>query len=426
MSSDEAIREVLIQNQEDFSDRPPSLRAEILLQNHDVVFGNNTPTWNYIKKHMLRAMKLHGDGLQHLESFSLQFGMEMLAEIEKHCGNAFDPSQIIRLTTGSIIMVLTYGYSTHADVNTFADIERVVSRLLQPQGLFLLLDIFPWLTFLLPQVRRIHNDVLKLGQDIEQTFRRFLTTRKQNINKQGYNVYIDHFLNLFENCDSGLLENKNVKLDEQHVIFAGADLLIAGISTTYVTLYTLLGILVNHPSIQDTAYHQISEIIGKRPPNIEDRQNLPFLEATLLEAHRYITLNPVLVPHYCALGSKIKGYKIPPGTLVLPNVWSLHHNPDYWESPWMFNPYRFLEDGKLVAPDHINRQRVMMFSAGKRKCPGEIFAKNRLFILLTLMLQKFKFLPAEGHPRPKHDPREYDVRLALIIKPYKLSAQLRK
>ncbi len=223
-----------------------------------------------------------------------------------------------------------------------------------------------------------------------------------------------------------MLENKNVKLDEQHVIQSGGNLLLAGIATTSVTLYSLLGILVNHPSIQDTAYHQINEVIGKRPPNIEDRQNLSFIEAILLEAHRYITIAPVLIPHYCISGSKIKGYKIPPGTLILPNIWNLHHNPDYWESPWMFNPYRFIEDGKLVAPDHINRQRVMIFSAGNRKCSGELFAKNRLFILLTLMLQKFKFLPSEGHPRPKHDPREYDIRLNLVIKPYILSAQLRK
>ena len=40
------------------------------------------------------------------------------------------------------------------------------------------------------------------------------------------------------------------------------------------------------------------------------------------------------------------------------------------------------------------------------------------------MLQKFHFLPAAGHPRPKHDPREYDVRVNIIIKPYHLTAKM--
>ncbi len=375
MSSDEAIREVLIHKQENFSDRPPSLRADMTLhQHHDVVFGNNTPKCQYIKKNMIRAMKLHGDGLKQLESMVLEFGMEMLAEMEKHCGDAFDPYKIIQLTVGSIIMALTYGYSTHADVNTFANLEFELIKILQPHGLHLLLDIFPWSRFLLPPIRHIHSKALKLGQDIEQTFRQFTNTRKDNINKHEYKVYIDHFLNLIQTQhDFGHVESENESLNEKHVIFAGVDLLCAGIGTTTVTLYSLLGILVNHPSIQDTAYNEISEVIGERPPNIEDRQNMPFVEAILLEAHRYITITPLLIPHYCTSGSKLKGYEIPPGTLILPNVWSLHHDPDYWDSPWMFNPYRFIEDGKLVPPDHINRQRSMGFSAGKRKCPGEIF-----------------------------------------------------
>ncbi len=425
MSSEEAVREALIHKTEEFSDRPPSLRGEILFQKHDVAFGNNHPIWNYIKKNMMQAMKLHGRGLQQLESMTLEFGTDMLAEMDRHCGEAFDPCEIIRSTIGSIIMALTYGYSTHADVIRFANLERMFIEMMQPQGLYLLLDTFPWLRFLLPQVRQIHNRALKIRQGIEETFRHFTATRKDKADC-GSIVYIDHFLNLFETqCNSGPLKNHE-KLDEKHVIFAGVDLLIGGITTTSVTLYSLLGILVNHPSIQDTAYGDIRAVIGERYPNIEDRTNLPFIEAILLEAHRYITLNPVLLPHFCTSGSKLMGYEIPPGTLIFPNIWSVHHNPEYWESPWMFNPYRFMEDGKLVPPDHINRQRIMSFSAGKRKCPGEFFARNRLFILLTMMLQKFKFLPAEGHPLPKHDPREYDVRLNLIIKPYKLSAHLRK
>ncbi len=428
VSSEEAIRDVLIHKQDQFSDRPPSFRAEVATQNRSIVFGNHcSPTWHYKKKHMMQAMKQHGDGLKHLESMTLAFGKEMLSEIERYGGDALDPSEIIYSCVGSVIMALTYGYSTHHDVKAFADIEKEGIKLMQPNGVYLLLDLFPWLRFVFPKIRAVYREVCMHANDILQTFRLFTNIRKEKMNHYESNVFIDHFLNLVESQDnSEALKNENIKLDEIDTILFGADLLIAGVSTTSALLYSLLGILVNYPLIQDKAYTEITEVIGRRHPSIEDLKNMIFIEAIILEAHRYIALYPVLIPHYCSSGSEFKGYLIPEGTIVLANIWSLHHNEGYWDEPWVFNPNRFIEDGKLVAPDHEKRQRVLSFGAGRRQCVGEVFAKNRLFILLTLLLQKFKFLPAEGHPKPQHDPREYDVRLSVRIKPYHLSAQLRK
>ena len=426
MSSEKAIKDVLITKQDNFSDRPPSFRTEILLQNRAVLFENDSPKWRYKKNHMMRAMKQHGDGLKQLESMTLTFGTEMLKQMEKHGSEAFDPHRMIRLCVGSIIMTLTYGYSTHDDVKAFTELDARNLKTLDPSGLYLLLDLFPWLRFVFPKVRAIYKEVCENGKNMEELFKEFTDKRKED--KRACDsesmVFIDHFLNQLETqCSS---EETNIMLDEKDVIFIGVNLVMGGVSTTFSTLYSLLGILVNHPSVQDQAYSEIVQVIGKRHPNIEDRQNMPFVEAIILEAHRYLSFLPVLVPHYCPSTSELNGYIIPEGTMILANVWSLHHNEDHWDQPWVFNPERFLENGKLLSPDHIQRQRVLNFGAGRRKCVGDIFAKNRLFILVTLLLQKFKFLPAEGHPKPQHDPREYDVWLSLLIKPYKLCAHLRK
>ncbi len=423
---EEAIRDVLIHKQEHFSDRPPSLRAELIVPGFNVIFGNSSPAWHYKKKHMMRAIKQHGDGLKKLESLTLTFGMEMLTTIEKHAGEAFDPYKVIRLSVGSIIMALTYGYSTNHDVNAFLDIEAEGIKMVQPHGLYLLLDIFPLLRFVFPKLMSIYKEVWKIGKDSEQLFTLFTNTRKQNMEADESEVFIDHFLNLLDTQSELNAEKDNIMVSEKDVIFIGSNLLGAGVTTTSATLYTILGILVNHPSLQDKAYNEIVKVIGERHPCIEDRQNMPFVEAVILEAHRYIALMPVLLPHYCTSGSELNGYLIPEGTMVLANIWSLQHNESYWDQPWVFNPERFLENGKIVPPDHVNKQRVLNFGAGRRQCLGEIFARNRLFILVTLLLQKFKFLPAEGHPRPEHDPRKYDVRLSVIIKPYKFSVQLRE
>ncbi len=425
VSSNEAIREVLIHKQHHFSDRPPSLRAEMMLEGHDIVFSNDSAKWRYKKKHLMQAMKQHGNGLKHLEAMTLKYGNEMLKEMEKHQRNPLEPSELFRSTIASIIMVLTYGYSTPDDVRKCIDLDNRAQALLVPSGPNILLDICPPLRFVLPQLKTLFDDVIKFRKDVENTFRSFTSIRKLNMHNSNSKIFIDHFLNLIDES-SNSKDSRKITLGEEDVIFVGIDEVMAGMGTTMTLLTNLLGILVNHPNIQDKAYSQIKEVIGDKPPSIEDRANIPYVEAIIIEVLRYTSFFPLLIPHYSSCSSKIGGYFIPEGTLIFHNVWHLQHDEEFWEEPWVFNPRRFIEDGKIVPPEHGNKQRVLSFGAGRRQCAGEVFARNRLFILVTMMLQKFKFLPAEGHPRPKHDPREYDVNLTNMIKPYYVNVQPRE
>ncbi len=98
----------------------------------------------------------------------------------------------------------------------------------------------------------------------------------------------------------------------------------------------------------------------------------------------------------------------------------------YWEDPWRFNPDRFIENGSIIPPGHPNKQHIVLFGIGRRSCPGERFAKNRMFLLITMMLQKFRFLPADGEPKPQTDPHDYTPGFfQLEIEPYKVQIQLR-
>lgn len=47
--------------------------------------------------------------------------------------------------------------------------------------------------------------------------------------------------------------------------------------------------------------------------------------------------------------TEFSGYTIPKGTVVLPNLWSVHRDPTEWDDPDSFNPTRFLDEaGKLL------------------------------------------------------------------------------
>ncbi len=372
------------------------------------------------------AIKQYGDGLKHLESMSIRCGAELLQMFEAHGTEAFDPYHLLRTCVATIMMNLTYGKSQQTDVNEISRDVAKMEVLFEPGGVYLFLDIFPALRFILPSMREAYRNLLKVANNIH-TICNKLTDSRWNIlldNSQP-KFYIDHFIHLKNKQLFDGKSHTDIFLDDDSINSAGVDLLLGGTLTTSNALYILLGILVNHPEIQDRAYKEINSVLGGRTPKIEDKMLLPFVEALILETFRYSAFAPLLIPHYTKRGGELNGYLIPENTAIFLNIWNLHHDERYWENPWVFNPLRFIENDAIVPPDHKTKQRMMIFGAGQRLCPGEIFAKNRLFILVTMMLQKYKFLVAEGFPKPRHDPREYDSNTILAIKPYNLCVQSR-
>lgn len=57
----------------------------------------------------------------------------------------------------------------------------------------------------------------------------------------------------------------------------------------------------------------------------------------------------------------LQGYTIPKGSVIVPNLWSVHRDPNVWEKPDEFQPSRFLdENGQL-----IKKEAFIPFGMGK-------------------------------------------------------------
>ncbi len=91
-------------------------------------------------------------------------------------------------------------------------------------------------------------------------------------------------------------------------------------------------------------------------------------------------------------------------------VYAITHNEEHFSDPMTFNPDRFLNNkGKYVKDKHM-----ILFSMGRRRCPGEAMARNESFLVLARFVQKFKF---KSHMKDKIDMMTMEGRPGLVFSP---------
>ena len=145
-----------------------------------------------------------------------------------------------------------------------------------------------------------------------------------------------------------------------------------------------------YPTVQKRAQAELDAVVGPdRLPDFEDRNMLVYVNALIREALRWQNVLPLAVPHSTVEDDEFRGYFVPAGTNIFPNVWYVRprgtvkiyalaasltvsrpsracmHDPEVYEDPDVFRPERFIRDGKLdfsSVPDPVK----FVFGFGRR------------------------------------------------------------
>ena len=112
---------------------------------------------------------------------------------------------------------------------------------------------------------------------------------------------------------------------------------------------------------------EICDVIGPdRTPSMRDRQEMTYMEATLLEVLRKGDIVPLSVTHSLSRDVTFHGYSIPQDAMIIPHLSSVLQDPEVWGDPENFRPERFIgPDGKLARPEEF-----IPFSTGRKKPLG--------------------------------------------------------
>ncbi|KAJ7058080.1 cytochrome P450 [Mycena amicta] len=190
---------------------------------------------------------------------------------------------------------------------------------------------------------------------------------------------------------------------EYNVKAAAANMYVAGADPTVSVLGTFVLAMLANPAALRKAQAELDTVLGGVLPDFSDEQALPYVSAIVKEVLRWKPVSPLGLPHLIATDDEYRGYHIPAGSLIAGSAWSLLRDPEHYPDPEVFNPDRFMLNGKLNSairdPENIvfgfGRRLVLCFPsifiqcASNRMCPGRHLATSAIWITVASMLAVF-------------------------------------
>jgi cytochrome P450 len=172
---------------------------------------------------------------------------------------------------------------------------------------------------------------------------------------------------------------------------------VAGHETTANALAWTLCLLSRHPDAARSLHREIEQVLGGRPPRLEDLDRLEYTDKVIKESMRLVP--PVWVIARSAIDDDvIGGYRIPQGTWVFVSPYLLHHDPRFWRNPEGFDPERFSPEEEAKRREHQGKGAYLPFALGPRKCIGESFAMMEARLILASIVQRTRLELAPGRP----------------------------
>ena len=349
--------------------------------------------WKIQSQFAQTQFKKLGLGKEKMERLLLDEIEELIGELEEMSENGSKPVEIGFQINVAIVNVmwaiLTGERKSHQDPKLIGLLKAVNEciELATTSGILLfmpfLIKVFPEWCFGITKMRKLMKSTYGYLRDV-------IKQHKTNISNENEEPkdFIDSFLREMKKPD------KHESFNDFQLEVLCSELFGAGGEPTSVTLKWAIRYLAKNPEIQKKAQEELEYVVGSGAQvRMSDRQNLPYVQALIMDLIRLSDIHPIGVMHSPSQDTKINDYTVPKGTFIIPNFHKVHRDPEFWEKPEELYPEHWLDaNGKFVS----KHEGFLSFGTGKRKCPGHDIALIELFMFLSNLLQKFNFKLAPG------------------------------
>ncbi len=148
-----------------------------------------------------------------------------------------------------------------------------------------------------------------------------------------------------------------------------------------------------HPEVRERLEAEVDEVLGDRPPTLDDLEQLTYTKMVVDESLRVYppiwgyTRDPIA-------DDEIGGYYIPADSTIFLSPFATHRHPSVWENPEAFDPERFAPGRADSYPPFA----YFPFGGGSRKCIGFHLALLQMQLATAMVAQRYRVQVVPGHP----------------------------
>nr|XP_055045322.1 cytochrome P450 2B4-like [Misgurnus anguillicaudatus] len=383
-------KEALMQEGSSFLGRPPLPLVEWITNGLGIIMTNGH-SWRQQRRFALHTLRNFGLGKKSVEERVLDEGHYLVTEMLKDEGTAFDPQHALQNAVSNIICSIVFGDRFEYDNKRFAYLLKILNEIFilsgSPVG-----QIFS----LVPFIKHFpgpHQKILQNATELLDFIRKEVKEHRQTLDPENPRDFIDAYMLEIEKQKS----HEDSTFHEENMVMSAADLFLAGTDTLATTMRWGLIFLMENPNVQERCHKEIVQVLGyDRLPSMDDRIKLPYTYATVHEIQRCANIVPLGVVHATTQPTKLRGYDIPKGTMIMTNLTAIFSDKEHWKYPDTFNPENFLDEkGHFFKPEAF-----IPFLIGPRVCLGETLARTELFLYFVSLLQRihFSWPPNSQHP----------------------------
>ena len=387
-NSPDTVRYVFVENKNNYEPKSPQMRRALEPLLGDGLFISDGETWSSRRKIQTPLFDSN-----HIKMFTDTM-ISTIVEMSEDWAIKADKVHIdvhpeMGKLTAEIIARTLFGEklgseNSSAVVEAFADYQSVVKQ----TNITNFLGFPDWLPNLNGKVgkgkraaKAIHDIVDEIIEKAEKEGHEgTLVAELLNANRNGFGI--------------DLMTKKQIR-NELIVLF------MAGHETTANVLSWAWYLISQSPEVEVRLHAELDTVLAGRIPEMADVENLKYTRAILDETMRLYPPVPILSRQAVA-EDKIRGKKIPPGSIMLIVPWLIQRHKKYWDKPDHFIPERFLPE----APKPI-KFTYIPFSAGPRVCLGKNFGIVESVLSIAILAQRFRLI------MPKNTKLEHECRLTL-------------
>lgn len=401
-----AIQETLVKHSIVFAGRPNLHTFQIANpQGNSLSLTTYSPQWRLSRKITVGAIHNFVKAKEALEEKLVHESQRLIHSFKQQMGRPVNALMTLQCATANIILNALFGVERSYDDEGLRKMLELSDNFRESVTGSSHVDFLPLAKYL--PSKAISNLVLTMKVFLGFITEMFEKNKENYLDGQVRNI-ADSFINVVERETEKEKENHPPGedtlcmapvLSDEQIVPVLADLFGAGFDTSSITLHWSLAYLIKYPDIQRELHDELDQLIGReRLPTLQDIPSLPLLQATVYEVLRVTSIVALSMPRSTTAEANVREFTIPKDTVVFVNLWSVHHDPEVWKNPDVFDPRRFLDgQGQVIDPKFLDG--FMPFSAGRRKCPGEVLVMKTICVFLAALLHSFRLtqdgLPAE-------------------------------